>query len=652
MDDWVDLDTGRFVAHTLPDMSLRYGWESNLGVLITSDRDTVIRSLESFVRDASQSQVSAWKDSVKVLQREGGEAVGRDSRASDYRSILEYQLPMEARRPDVILLENGSVLVLEFKGRDQPTPADIDQVSAYARDLKCYHRECAKRRVHALLVPVRYKGPTTQIHGTYIVNPNDLDGLISSLGDAPAAPLTAEEFTAVDAYSPLPSLVRAARELFESRTVRNVWRARASTDPAVDLITKITHEAARTRTRRLILLTGVPGSGKTLVGLRLVHAGFLDDLSVERAKGKPTAPAVFLSGNGPLVEVLQYELKRAGGNGRTFVRGVKDYVEAYTRRLDATPPEHFLVFDEAQRAWDAAQVAEKHKVEVSKSEPEHFIDFADRIPEWCVVLGLIGTGQEIHKGEEGGIDLWRRAVEQSAKRGEWTIHAPPQLSELFSAADAPARFNPDLNLTCEIRYHLTPKIQDLVGGILSKDPPSGLAALIAELAENRYPIYLTRDLKTAKEYVRSRYEENPDARYGMLASSRDKELPAFEVFNQFQDSKNLRIGPWFSEGQENPQSCRHLEKPATEFQAQGLELDFAIVCWGGDLIREGGVWNDSFARKYKGRKVRDAFQLRINSYRVLLTRGRDGMVVYVPPIEKLNETYDHLKGIGLAELWA
>jgi DUF2075 family protein len=632
-------------------MNAHYGWESDLGTLITSDRDAVIRSLESFVKDASQSQVTAWKDSVKVLQMEGGEAVTRDALVSAYRSILEYQLPMEARRPDVILLENGSVLVLEFKGREVPTAADIDQVSAYSRDLKCYHRECADRPVHALLIPVRYKGPTNQVNGTYIVNPKDLDGLIASLGKVSTTPLTTEAFTATDAYSPLPSLVRAARELFESRTVRNVWRARASTDPAVELITRVTHEAAKTKTRRLILLTGVPGSGKTLVGLRVVHAGFLDDLSVEREKGKPTAPAVFLSGNGPLVEVLQYELKRAGGNGRTFVRGVKNYVEAYTRRPDAIPPEHFLVFDEAQRAWDADQVAEKHGAAGAKSEPEHFIEFAERIPEWCVVLGLIGSGQEIHKGEEGGIDQWRKAVENSGERNSWTIHSPPQLAELFGDTKAQARFHPELNLTCEIRYHLTPKIHDLVDGILQNQTPTGLAALTNELAANRYPIYITRSLDKAKQYVKDRYEENPDARYGLLASARDKDLPSFGIFAQYQDTKNLRIGPWFSEDETNPQSCRRLEKPITEFQAQGLELDFSIVCWGSDLIRQGGVWSDQFSRKFKkGSKVRDAFQLRVNSYRVLLTRGRDGMVVFVPSLDKLDGTYAHLKAAGLIEL--
>ena len=164
-------------------------------------------------------------------------------------------------------------------------------------------------------------------------------------------------------------------------------------------------------------------------------------------------------------------------------------------------------------------------------------------------------------------------------------------------------------------------------------------------------MYLTRDLEKAKDYVRERYYEDKNARYGMLASARDKFLPGFGVLNQFQDSRNMRVGPWFSEGEEHEHSCRHLMKPATEFQAQGLELDFSIVCWGGDFIRKGGKWSDHLARKFKaGSHVVNPLQLRVNSYRVLLTRGRDGMIIFVPKLAILDETFEHLKQVGIREL--
>lgn len=634
---------------------LHCGWESSLGIFVSTDRAVVMQRLKDFVDDASESQVHAWTDEIKILQTAGQSVVMGDTGAAGYHSILEYQLPLESRRPDVVLLENGNVLVVEFKGKTGPADQDVDQVSAYARDLRNYHRECAQRKVHALLVPSRYTGETYQVHdGTFIVNPKKLDELVTSLSLPANTPLDIDDFLSIDAYSPLPSLVRAARELFESRTLRCVWRANASTDPAIDRITKITHEAARTKSRHLILLTGSPGSGKTLVGLRAVHAGFLDDLAVERKKGKPTAPAVFLSGNGPLVEVLQYELRRADskgeGSGRTFVRGVKDYVSAYSRRPDAIPPEHFLVFDEAQRAWDSQQVAEKHEHMEAKSEPEHFVEFADRIPEWCVVLGLIGTGQEINKGEEGGVIQWVKAVENSLKSNEWTIHASTQLEELFKTTGVEHYLRPELCLTEEVRFHLVTRIHDFVDGLLQPTLPADTSSIFAELRKS-YPIYITRDLEVAKNYVRERYAENKDARYGMLASARDKYLPNFGVANQFQDSKNMKIGPWFSEGAENPNSCRHLSKPATEFQSQGLELDFSIVCWGGDLIREESKWSDKYARGYmRGSHVRDPLQLRVNSYRVLLTRGRDGMIIYVPKLDLLDQTWVYLRMIGIPEL--
>ena len=226
----------------------------------------------------------------------------------------------------------------------------------------------------------------------------------------------------------MPTLVQAARELLASGQLRRIERAHAATQPAVNAISDIVHQAARTKTRHLVLVTGVPGAGKTLVGLQAVHAHYLDDLAIDRGDGKPTAPAVFLSGNGPLVQVLQYELRDAGGGGRVFVRDVKNYVKTYSRNDKRVPPEHVLVYDEAQRAFDAEMVKITHKDDgaaYDKSEPELFIEFANRVPEWCVVIGLIGTGQEIHVGEEGGIVQWRRAVEDNPRWREWHIHTLP-----------------------------------------------------------------------------------------------------------------------------------------------------------------------------------------------------------------------------------
>ena len=217
-------------------------------------------------------------------------------------------------------------------------------MAAYARDLRCYHRECWDRRVVPVVVPTRAHGYLRAEGGVHICGPDALDSLVVQLSaDAPTTVIDRARFLDESAYCPLPTLVQAARELLLSGQVRPIHRARAATDPAVETISDIVHQAAEAKSRHLILITGVPGAGKTLVGLQAVHAHYLDDLAVPRPGGKPTTPAVFLSGNGPLVAVLQYELKAAGGGGKTFVRGVKDYVRRYSSKPGLVPPEHVLV---------------------------------------------------------------------------------------------------------------------------------------------------------------------------------------------------------------------------------------------------------------------------------------------------------------------
>lgn len=385
-----------------------HGWSSDFPTFQGTPSRGIRDQLEERIVDAGESQIRAWADSIPALQREVREVISADSDAPGYSAILEYQLPLESRRPDVIILARGAVVVLELKGKDMPSQADIDQVAAYARDLKCYHRECDGRPVLPIVVPMRARNLVAEQGKVLILGPDALDGFLLTLEHfASDEALTRDRFLTPDAYQPLPTLVQAARELFHSGTIRPIHRARAATDPAVQTVSDVIREAARTGTRHLVLVTGVPGSGKTLVGLRLVHARFLDDLAIDRGKGRPPAPAVFLSGNGPLIEVLQYELRGSGGGGKTFVRDVFDYVKTYSVSRKAIPPEHVLVFDEAQRAFDADQVREKHSktpgFEGGRSEPEHIIEFADRIPGWCVVVGLIGNGQEIHVGEEAGI---------------------------------------------------------------------------------------------------------------------------------------------------------------------------------------------------------------------------------------------------------
>lgn len=637
------------------DRRARCGWESDFPGFQSTSAYEIRQRLQSFVRDASPEQVRAWGDSIPPLQQEVGKVLLRDLVARGYSTVLEYELPLESRRPDVLLLVGSGVLVIELKGKEEPSQADIDQAAAYARDLRCYHRECWERPVTPVLVPTRAQGYLRETAGVHVVGPDGLDPLIARLTEAQPGPgIDRARFLDESAYCPMPTLVAAARELFRTGELRTIKRARAATAPAVECIADIIHRAAATRTRHLVLVTGVPGSGKTLVGLQTVHAHYLDDLAVPRPGGKPTTPAVFLSGNGPLVEVLQYELSGAGGGGKTFVRGVKDYVKSYSRKASLVPPEHVLVFDEAQRAFDADMVAEKHPgTGNGKSEPEHFIEFAERVPEWCVVIGLIGGGQEIHVGEEAGLVQWRWAVERSTQASTWTVHVPCAVEDVFDGSAVTRVLTPALNLDTELRFHLAAHLHSLVKRLLDAEPAASLRPMVERLEAEGFHLRLTRSLDAAKAYLRERYAEHREARFGLVASSKDRDLVRFGVPNDFQSTKRMRLGPWYGDDEHDYRglSCRRLDACVTEFGAQGLELDATLLAWGTDLVLAGGRWSNALARGYrKGAHVRNPFQLRLNAYRVLLTRGRDGCIVFVPRMALLDETFRYLADAGFTEI--
>jgi hypothetical protein len=636
----------------------RYGWGAGFPEFRNTSARVIRARLQDFVRDVGVEQIAVWDYSIPVLQKEVGEVLDCDSHAPKYTAILEYELPMESRRPDVVFLVRGAVVVLELKGKAEASQADIDQAAAYARDLRCYHRECAERQVLAVLVPTKAQGFVGESSGVRIVGPDAVDQVVEELvKNTEQAPVEAGRFLAESAYRPLPTLVRAARLLCTAENVPKIFRAYSATEPAIEVIAQIIHEAARTRTRRLVLLTGVPGAGKTLVGLKTVHAHYLDDLAITRPDGHPTTPAVFLSGNGPLVQVLQYELRSVGGGGKTFVRDVKNYVKRYSAGKKHVPPEHVLVFDEAQRAFDARKASKTHKQvfdpATSKSEPEHFIEFAERVPEWCVVIGLVGSGQEIHEGEEAGLIQWRHAVERAGRPQDWQVHGPERAAPVFAGSDVKYSTRRELSLDTAIRQHCVSRLPEYVEGILSTREASSLAAQAAALDADGYNLRITRELPIAKRYLRDRYADNPMARFGLVASSRDKDLASFGIPNDWNSTKIIRFGPWYADDESEPtrRSCRHLETCVTEFGCQGLELDAALLAWGTDLQLRHGRWSNHKARRYApDSDVRDKFQLRLNAYRVLLTRGRDATVTFVPPLPELDETFEYLCASGWTEL--
>ena len=639
------------------------GWTGTFPEFLARTNHELFDALRSFVATPGALQEEAWKNSLSWLRGEVSEILSADQRATLYSLLMEYLIPLELRRSDVVMLVANGVVVVELKSKRVPSSADIDQVAAYARDLRAYHRECATVPVHAVIVPMGHTAGRQEVDGVWICPPRDLDRLVAELtGSGSPRILTLAEFLHQDAFHPLPTLIQAARQLFNSGTLPQVWRARASTEPAVEYIARVAHVAAATKTRHLVLVTGTPGAGKTLVGMRAVHSHYLDDLAVPRNKGEKAVPALFLSGNQPLVEVLQHVLRDAGGGGKTFVRHIKSYLNTYVTRPERVPPEHLLVFDEAQRAFTPDKVHAIHEdwpLDLVASEPELFIRICERMPEWSVLVGLIGSGQEIYLGEEGGLSQWRTALEASPHRQAWTVHAPAKVEEVFANSTVQTTWAPELHLDTQLRFHTASSWHRVVDMLLAAD--GGSAEIVREpLArvydegQNAFKIRLTRDLSVARQYMHERYADSPEARYGMLASSRDKLLKDFGIPNLFPDYSRIRVGKWFADGEEAVESCRHLTTCVTEFQCQGLELDMALLAWGSDYVRKDGRWNSALSRKFlKGAvPVRDAHALRLNSYRVLLTRGRDGAVVFIPPHKLLDETWAYLRSCGFAELTA
>lgn len=634
------------------------GWQTNVSIFNQTDLGDIQKSIESYLPDSSESQASAWRESIRILQREFNGLIANDSGAEDFNIILEYKLPYDGRRPDAIILAKGLVFVLEFKGKETPDLADLDQVSAYARDLKAYHRECHDKRVIPVLVPTRASHKAVERTEIQVVGPKHLSELLSQLLDENSgSTMPLESFISENAYAPLPTLVEAARELFESQTIREIWSAKAATDPAVESISSIVKRAAETKTRHLVLITGVPGAGKTLVGMQAAHDEDIDQYSVPREGSKPTVSGLYLTGNGPLAQVLQYEFQKAGGGGATFVRHIKEYLNYYIPNPDRIPSEHLLVFDEAQRAFSPDRVEDIHpnwRADLIHSEPELFTQTCDRIPEWSVLVGLIGQGQEIYIGEEAGLIQWREALENSEDPSRWTIHAPSALQDIFEGSIVSNSWNEALNLSIEIRFHQSKYLHEFVHELLINNNPD-VTSKIAEKIQapqghqiDGMRMYLTRDLNKAKQYLVERYANAPEARYGIISSSRDKALVKLGVTSSRFPS--YLLGQWFCDAAENPKSCRNFNDSITEFDCQGLELEMAIVGWGTDFIRENNQWTDRLAKGYRPKgitKPKNPFQMRVNAYRVLLTRGRDGLIVYIPSeLEELNETYKYLLKSG------
>ena len=595
-----------------------HGWSGSVREFLDTPESLVEHALQDhisglFGHGASLSQSDAWKEEIDLVKQVFRNLSISRQDALDWSVIFEYELPLEGgRRPDVIVLGPGKLIVLEFKQDISISRAAVDQVSAYARDLSEYHSQTHDLEVIPVLVPTKARDLNIQTENVFALSPDLIAATFDGLSVGPAIDLD----TWIDGeYAPLPTLIAAAKMIFRNERLPAIKRAESlGVGRAVAALEKIAKDARDNSYRSMAFVSGVPGAGKTLVGLQFVHQESSENVN-----------AVFLSGNGPLVDVLRGALKSS-----VFVKDLHGFIKTHglTNKI---PKQHIIVFDEAQRAWDSTHMNNMNRVPFS--EPELLVAIGERIESWATLVGLIGQGQEINTGEEAGISGWADALNASDSDSQWKVFTPPRFAHEFNGLSIEEI--PELDLTKSLRSRKAEDLHQWVENVLEGNVSS--AALDAmKMSRADFNIFITRDLPLAKEYIHSRYEDSETARYGILASAKDKSLPEFGIPNGFMETKKVKYRDWYNNAKGEPNSCTNLESPMTEFGCQGLELDMAIVAWGDDFLWDGGKWD---LRKMRTRfPQKDPHTLRKNSYRVLLTRSRDGLVIFVPPLERFDFT--------------
>jgi hypothetical protein len=595
-----------------------HGWAGSIENFLSTPRsiieDALINHISGLLgHGASGLQLDAWTEEVDLLANIFRSLCISRPDALKWSVIFEYELPLEGgRRPDVLVLSPDTLSVLEFKQDSVLTRAATEQVAAYARDLSEYHSESHELNVRSLIVPTKASNLRMISENIVAISPDllasELDRLPS--GDSPEL----KEWLAGE-YEPLPTLIAAAKMIFNNARLPAIKRAESlGVWRAVGKLNEIARMAEAESLRCMAFVAGVPGAGKTLVGLQFVH---------EQSAGNINS--VFLSGNGPLVDVLSGALKSS-----VFVKDLHSFIKTHGITLKI-PKQHIVVFDEAQRAWDSEHMMNKNGI--NYSEPELLVAIGERIPDWATLVGLIGQGQEINSGEEAGISGWNDALEKSASGNSWKVFTPPRFVSAFQNLDVTTV--PELDLSKSLRSKKAEDLHSWVNNLL-EGRISEAAKDAMRMQRDEFNVFITRDLDEAKEYIQARYDNSAEARFGILASAKDKSLPHFGIENGFFENKRIKYRDWYNNPKGTPGSCCNFEAPMTEFGSQGLELDMALVAWGDDFLWDGSAWE---MRKMRSKyPQKDPHTLRKNSYRVLLTRSRDGLTIFVPPSEKFDST--------------
>lgn len=616
-------------------------------------------------------QRDAWQTQVSLLKKTLNENVAGEI-------LFEFAIPRMGKRADVILLIGTTVFVLEFKvGAHNFERSAIEQVHDYALDLKNFHKGSHDLPIVPVVIateatvsdPGAVKFASDGVAEPILASLEHLGSLIQQCEPVNAIKQVDLDEWLRSGYQPTPTIVEAAQALYQNHAVEEIARSDASAQnlsQTTNCISAIIDRSKMEGRKSICFVTGVPGAGKTLAGL---------NIATKRAQEHSDEHAVFLSGNGPLVTVLREALARdeAARLGTTkatahrkvssFVQNIHHFRDDALRNTEA-PHEKVAVFDEAQRAWTRDQASKfmqtkRGHLDFDMSEPEFLISVMDRHEDWCVIVCLIGGGQEINTGE-AGLGEWLSALKE--RFPEWEICISNRLQDGDYVTDRismrfletlPVRQFPELHLSVSMRSFRAEALSSFIGHILDNRPQDARNA--HKQVEGRYPIYLTRDLGVARNWLRN--VARGSERVGLVASSGAQRLRP-EGLNV---KAKVDAAMWFLNDRSDVRSSFYLEEVATEFDVQGLELDWAGVCWDADLRREGDEWKPYNFRGTAWQNVNHAErQLFLkNAYRVLLTRARQGMIIYVPKGDVLDptrppafydETFEFLKVCGLSEL--
>lgn len=653
-------------------MNLRAYYSSSIHDFLTMDAENILGSILIYNEfETTDLQKNSWREEIHILQQEL-KSYGRGE------VIFEYTIPRMGHRVDVVCLINGIIFLLEFKvGDKQYTKSAADQVMDYALDLKYFHEKSKGRYIIPIVVSTEAATRENQVNfmrdnisGIIYCNKANIGENISRiLQKIVSEPFACGEWVSAR-YSPTPTIIEAAQALYREHDVKSISRndAGAQNLTATTLaISKIIEDCKKRKKKAICFVTGVPGAGKTLAGLNIAN---------ERHQFDENEHAVFLSGNGPLVDVLQNALandkkEREGITKERALREAKAFIQIVHKfrddalQTDEAPVEKVAIFDEAQRAWNEETLAKFMKrkrglTDFRQSEPEFLISVMDRHQDWSVIVCLVGGGQEIHTGE-AGINEWIEAIKKIYS--DWDVFISDKiinyeytgnltLGQLFG--DKPYQVIPELHLGTSLRSFRSENVSVFVQAML--DEEINIARKVYKELSAHYPLVMTRNLDIAKKWVRR--QARGTERYGLLVSSGGKRLRADGIWSQSE------IDPvkWFLNKKDHVDSSYYLEVAASEFDVQGLEVDYSILAWDADFRYTDSGFNYFNFRGTKWTHVRQDIQQKYlkNAYRVLLTRARQGMVIYIPEGSKEDTTrlpmyydllHDYLQRIGIEEIY-